>query len=311
MSNDEFDKLEKMESDTLRARFNKEKSWLEAHVARTFEHSMNRNIFSVTISQEAPYRSIEIRSKTPTKAKQLWETLLRITRFCMLFDGEFLKLVSSEFQLKNRKTEWSDKIAQEYSKRRLPYYSSANFTTGSSFICPLRCISDVSLNKWIEVENKLQLIHPMALYGMSRLEIPADIRVAILIEIFEPLFHKLTNQGEDSKVYLQKILENIIIEYGKDIFSIETKKDISRFTSILKESRHRIFHINMDIHYFLNGSESILYAVKLSMLYRKVLLDFIGIDYTIYSEKLKAIVSRWNKWDGIADSFCKKIEPLK
>ena len=188
MSNDEFDKLEEMESDTLQARFSKEKSWLEAHGARTFEHSLNRNIFSITISQEAHYRSIEIRSKTPIKAKQLWGTLLRITRFCMLFDGEFLKLAASEFQLENRKAEWSDKIAQEYSKGRPPYYSSADFTMGSNFVCPLCCISNASLHEWFKIENKLQLVHPMALYGMSSLEIPADVRVAILIEIFEPLF---------------------------------------------------------------------------------------------------------------------------
>ena len=43
------------------------------------------------------------------------------------------------------------------------------------------------------------------------------------------------------------------------------------------------------------GMDILLYAVKMSLLYRRVLLDLLGVDYQIYSQNLKRIVTVWEK----------------
>lgn len=327
MTEDKFVELQRSKSDTLKASFYNETSCLDAHGTRIFSHFADRNTLLITVSQEAPCRSIEITSETPIKAKQLLETLLKITRLCMLFDGEFLKLKTLEFHLKDKKTDWSDELTQECRERRmLSYYSSADFTKGSRFMCPLCSLSDTLLNKWLSIEGKLLMIHPMALIGMSSLDMPVDLKAAILIETFEPLLElllehkhhikqklnelkqKYQGKKDQKTAHLQQKLACIMLEYGQDIFGKENPRndEYQSFCKILANSRHRMFHITRK-ELFLDGTESALYAAKLSILYRKVLLDILGVDHTLYSENLKSIVSEWDNWCGIADAFSKKI----
>lgn len=59
---------------------------------------------------------------------------------------------------------------------------------------------------------------------------------------------------------------------------------------------------------YLNGSESVLYAVKMSFLYRNVLLALLGVDYTLYSNTIINSINGWNEWNHTLDAFLDKIK---
>lgn len=59
--------------------------------------------------------------------------------------------------------------------------------------------------------------------------------------------------------------------------------------------------------YYLNGSECILYAVKLSFLYRHILLTLLEVDYNFYKSQITKLVNDWENWNGILEEFLKKF----
>lgn len=317
MTEDKFFGLAIEEAESLKTVFSKEHGLLATSDSISIRHTAFEINFIIKIFQHGT-REIEVTANIPTRAQNLWAVLYDVIRLSMLFDGEFLQLKSAEFYLNNAITSWSEELVFGYRQRMLSYYSSADFIRGTSkFISALQFLSDELLDKWIQVENELQLVHPMVLYGMSSVKLPAELKTAILIEAFEPLFELIqknnsgfkmadalpkSNGAKDSK--LRRMLESIILEYGADIFEKEIGKDIHSFCQALVNSRNRIFHIKSHTSkLFLDGSESVLYAAKLSMLYRKVLLELLGINYAFYSESLKELACKWNAWNGTLDFF--------
>lgn len=317
MTENKFIELTTKKASSLKAVFLFEHGFLATVDPITINHNAFENTFTISIAQNG-IRRIEIRAETATMAGTLWTILWNVARLAMLFEGEFLQLRSAEFLLDDNTTPWGDELVQEYQKRMLSFYSSADFARGcSKFANSLSVLSDELLNGWIQIEDELELVHPMVLYGMSSVNLPIDLKAAILVESFESLFELIQkynpefqmapkqtkpNGEKDSK--LRRILEAIIQSYGQDIFGKEKEKDLPSFCQVLTNSRNRMFHIKTKANkMFLGGSESVLYAAKLSLLYRRVLLDILGIDYTVYSERLKEIVSRWNGWNGVLDFF--------
>lgn len=317
MTENKFIELTTKKASSLKAVFLFEHGFLATVDPITINHNAFENTFTISIAQNG-IRRIEIRAETATMAGTLWTILWNVARLAMLFEGEFLQLNSVEFYLDDTPTPWNNELAQECQKRILSFYSSADFTRGcSKLLDPLGMLSDELLNKWTQIEDELELVHPMALYGMSSVSIPIDLKTAILIESFEPLAELIEKYRPDLRIIpprtrktskreskLRRILENTIRCYGTDIFEKEIVSGTRPFCQVLTNSRNRMFHIKTKANkMFLGGSESVLYAAKLSLLYRRVLLDILGIDYTVYSERLKEIVSRWNGWNGVLDFF--------
>lgn len=76
------------------------------------------------------------------------------------------------------------------------------------------------------------------------------------------------------------------------------------FLKSLVNSRVRIMHIKRNCHgSYLNRPESILYSIKISFLYRIVLLNLLGISPSLYHENLISNIQRWNSWNDIMDNF--------
>ena len=111
-------------------------------------------------------------------------------------------------------------------------------------------------------------------------------------------------KGTSLKVCVKALIE----EYGKDIFEKEMEANGEGFLSTMINSRVRIMHIkrNQKNKYF-NGNESVLYILKLSLLYRRILLDILGIEKQMYADKLQKCVTRLNRWNDTLDKLLLRL----
>lgn len=271
---------------------------------RHFAYSRN---FKITISQNGARRII-VETTEPVCAECLWDMYQDVARFLMLFDGHFLKIHSATFYEGNQETIWSRKLFEAIKIRRLAFYSSADFMFGSyNFsLCPLTVITSELLDKYLEIESEMDLIHHMALYNMADTGIAVDCKCAQLIEVFEPFaelmeknisgFKKPTppekSRGKESQ--LKHNLIKIIPEFGQDIFSDEVNQDLETIAQIMVNSRNRIAHIQGKVgRAYLDGTESLIYASKLSKLYRRILLEILEISYDLYQTSIINSTSKW------------------
>ena len=95
--------------------------------------------------------------------------------------------------------------------------------------------------------------------------------------------------------------------YDPIIFSKELSHNKNEFAQILVNSRNRIAHIRTrENQRFLNGEESAMYLVKLSLLYRVVLLKLLGIRENLYINLLEEGVCFLNEQD-IIKNFLSKL----
>ena len=58
---------------------------------------------------------------------------------------------------------------------------------------------------------------------------------------------------------------------------------------------------------YFNGSESILYILKMSLLYRKIMFELLNIDEVKYRDNLMKCVSRLDKWNDVLENFMLKL----
>ena len=112
-------------------------------------------------------------------------------------------------------------------------------------------------------------------------------------------------QTEDSrKISIINCIEAVITNFGTEIFSLELNNNQGEFFKILKNTRHRIMHIKRNQQdKYLTGEQSILYLVKISYLYRIILLKILGIDLSLYKHQLLQLVNKWNNYNGILANF--------
>ena len=170
-------------------------------------------------------------------------------------------------------------------------------------------------DKWEQLLEKLDIAHQMYLYAMGDTKITVDVKCAFLIELSETLVEVLkayTNSFQKLKpgngTSLKACVKALIEEYGKDIFEREMEANEKEFLSTVINSRVRIMHIkrNQKIKYF-DGNESVLYILKLSLLYRRILLDILGVEKQVYVDKLRKCVSRLNSWNDTLDKFLLRL----
>ena len=141
------------------------------------------------------------------------------------------------------------------------------------------------------------------------------MRIEFLIHLAETLVEVLkvyTNSFQKLKpgngTSLRACFKALIKEYGEDIFEKEMEANEKEFLSTVINSRVRIMHIkrNQKIKYF-NGNESVLYILKLSLLYRRILLNILGVEEQMYVDKLQKCVSRLNRWNDTLDKLLLRL----
>lgn len=248
-------------------------------------------LFKISIEQFG-FRSINISVAGEVTTKRLLNVYYRIKYLLWLSEGQFL--------LVEKATENEIDITQSLIERTLPSLETASFIIGrGNLFDDLTILSQDTLLGWSSIQSELDISFNMMLYSVSNANFPIEVKCAFLIESFIPLFELINDRGivarpelkkKDSK--LQKYLITIIQYHGKDIFRKEIDQDLEKFAYILKETRNLVAHIKKEQgKIVLTSEESVVYIFKLSLLYRVVLLDLLGVPYEKYKNEIIDSVS--------------------
>lgn len=275
-------------------------------------------VFHITIEQWG-FRKIILTTDEDVSVFDLYASFSSIERFLMMLDGTFISL--SEIQLSKSDTVDENSLhsyEEHLMKSRLSYFFSAdfcNYSTGRMFGFDSIITTDLFC-KWENLLDELDVVHQIYLYSLSNSGITVDIKCAFLIELAEPLIEiikkhtnfyvSLTPGARGTS--LKNCLDALITKYGVDIFEKELSNDYEKFLSALVNSRVRIMHIKREQKgVYFNGSESVLYALKMSLLYRRIIFEVLGIDEVNYRDSLKKCVSKLNQWNDTLDDFLIKL----
>lgn len=280
--------------------------------------TIGNQTFHIKIEQ-CGVRTIMITSDKDVSVFDLYAILTRIERLLMLLDGVFIPL--SELKLSESDTVDEKQLTScqnNLIKGRLSYFSSADFCSYKvDKLLEFDTILTAELfSKWEQLLVELDIVHQMYLYSLSNSKITVDVRCAFLIELAEPLieiikvhtkfFSSLTPGSRGTS--LKNCLDALVTKYGVDIFNSELGGDYDRFLSALVNSRVRIMHIKREQKgVFFNGKESVLYILKLSLLYRRILFEVLDITETHYKESLIRRVSRLDTWNDVLKNFLAKL----
>lgn len=284
------------------------------HVA---EFETRDNKFFIKIEQ-CGYRKISIKASEETSVFELYGVFTKIERLLMIFDGQFLNLENLEFT-DSSDTEKSmlKSVGNNLMHQRLSYFKSSDLVSYKvdKLLEFEEVLNSDLYDKWEQLLEELDIAHQMYLYAMGDTKITVDVKCAFLIELSETLAEVLkayTNSFQKLKpgngTSLKACVKALIEEYGKDIFEREMEANEKEFLSTVINSRVRIMHIkrNQKIKYF-DGNESVLYILKLGLLYRRILLETLGVEKQVYVDKLRKCVSRLNRWNDTLDKFLLRL----
>jgi len=261
---------------------------------KDFAVSVNNTAYNISIDQQCQ-RVLSI-SSPAGKYEDATSIYYSLVTLLMLFDGHFYPVVNAY--------DGTD-ITESWNKRALPCYSSADFMLGNgNKLIEFDAILDAKLfQNWCALKKELDLVHNMVLYCLSSVEMPKDMQVAFMTEAFigicelihakDPSFKLPKVPADESK--LKHYYLAVADKCGQNIFAEEFIKDRERFAQILVNSRNRIAHIkSKQGRTYLNGGESVMYLMKLSLLYRIVLFDLLGISKSVYDAALSSHVQTIN-----------------
>ena len=281
------------------------------------EFETRDNKFFIKIEQ-CGYRKISIKALEETSVFELYGVFTKIERLLMIFDGQFLNLENLEFT-DSSDTEKSmlKSVGNNLMHQRLSYFKSSDLVSYKvdKLLEFEEVLNSDLYDKWEHLLEELDIAHQMYLYAMGDTKITVDVKCAFLIELSETLVEVLkayTNSFQKLKpgngTSLRACVKALIEEYGKDIFEREMEANEKEFLSTVINSRVRIMHIkrNQKIKYF-DGNESVLYILKLSLLYRRILLEILGVEKQVYVDKLRKCVSRLNRWNDTLDKFLLRL----
>lgn len=256
----------------------------------------------------AAKRFILIRSDISIDSMDLYLEFLILEKLLMLFEGNFWKI--DDVQLKSDEDidkESFEKLVNDRKNNRPTFYkTNAVFSCESLKLCNWETVlSEKVYNKWKELLNELDIVHPIFLYATADNGIPMELKLPFLIEVAEPLIELISMEtgiftslvpGERG-TSLRMCVDTIISHYGLDIFSSDYKNS-DKFTQKLVNTRVRVMHTKRKFkkEFVDNRYDILLYSVKMTLLYRRVLLDLLGIDYQIYSDKIKRVVGTWENY---------------
>ena len=301
---------------SLIAIFQNDKLLLDGPHTVSFDIGYNKT-FHISIEQ-CGVRKITITSAKEVSVFDLHTVFSRIERLLMLFDGTFIPL--AELQLTESSTS-EDNILhsckEHFMKSRLSYFSSADFCSYkvNKLLAFDSILTTELFCKWEQLLEELDMVHQIYLYSLSDSGITGDVKCAFLIELAEPLieivkkhtnfFSSLTPGPRGAS--LKNCLDALITKYGVDIFRKELSNNYEQFLSTMVNSRVRIMHIKREQKgLYFNGNESILYTLKMSLLYRRIIFEVININELNYIDNLKKCVSRLDKWESVSDNIISK-----
>lgn len=272
------------------------------------ELTIKREKFTITIKEPiGVIRKIQIDSANYVNTENLYLEYAQLEKLLMLLEGSFSNITKLKFEngIDESQNELLQLKGKEYMDRRLPFYNTNNvFKTGNQKLCDWeKILTDSIYSNWITLLEELDIVHQIVLYTTADNGVPMELRLAFLIEIAEPMIELITMKkgifssfADSNRASLKMCLDAIISYYGMDIFS-EEYKDSLNFTQKLVNSRVRIMHTkrNFTKEFITEPYDTLMYSVKMNLLYRRVLLDLLGVKYPLYSGEVKRIVEEWKE----------------
>lgn len=272
------------------------------------ELTIKREKFTITIKEPiGVIRKIQIDSANYVNTENLYLEYAQLEKLLMLLEGSFSNITKLKFEngIDESQNELLQLKGKEYMDRRLPFYNTNNvFKTGNQKLCDWeKILTDSIYSNWITLLEELDIVHQIVLYTTADNGVPMELRLAFLIEIAEPMIELITMKkgifssfADSNRASLKMYLDAIISYYGMDIFSQEYKDSLN-FTQKLVNSRVRIMHTkrNFTKEFITEPYDILMYSVKMNLLYRRVLLDLLGVKYPLYSGEVKRIVEEWKE----------------
>lgn len=260
--------------------------------------------FDVHIEQ-GPKRVITVASDTPVYWPSLLKPLYELERLLMIFDGSFLSLKDLQYTCPNNPalaTEADCDIVRKHALvQRLNYFTPSGLAKSQKRLVDFwDVLTPEMCEQWSALLEELDIANQTYLYVLSENGMPVDLLLAFLIELAEPmveivnkerkLFPSLAPGGE--RTSLKQCLNALINTYGRAIFRQEMEDDYGDLLRKLVKSRVRIMHIKLHQGKgsFFDGEQSWYYSSKVSLLYRVILLDLLGIPESSYAQRLEDAV---------------------
>lgn len=266
--------------------------------------------------EEVGKRNITLSCDDEMKATELYSVLLDLERLLQIFDGSFVPL--EDISIYGLGDEDSYKaLVMHLKAQRLHYFSSAKFlTVQSDRILNYEDVLNESLfEKWRILLEDLGVVNQMYLYATSDCGFTNDVKCAFLVELAESLIEIIGKENitlqrvRGEQVNLKVCLRTIICSFGQILFQKEMHYDIEKILTCLVNTRVNIMHIKLSqrIPKF-DGKEATLYAIKMSYLYRIVILKRLNIDEERYVENLRKRMNYIDSWNGVQDNLFERLK---
>ena len=266
---------------------------------------------TIQVEQSSGCRTTTVISDSPIRALYLWGVFNYVDKFFMSCEGQFTEINDISFISDEDATESLERFSKICIDERQNCFHSADFCRYhiNCWLNPISVLNQELFDNWIDLLDKLDIIHNVVLYNVSNVGITIDIKAMFLIESFEGLADLLKDEitfrkAKKGESQLKINLIAIINEHGKVIFKKEIAYGIEKVTKVFVDSRNRIAHVHTKPNRkFFNGDESLVYTVKLFYLYRVVLFHLLGIDTSMFEQEIKEAVETWDNHQGIIDRF--------
>lgn len=283
----------------------------------TFDVTFQNEEYVITVEQ-CVVRKIKIVPKTHANIKDLLSLFLSLEILLMLFDGQFYTTLLAS----DGTTDITDSINQQESA----FFHSADFMQGgnNTLIDFYKILNSDLFHKWMSLKEELDIIHNMFLYTVADIKLPIDIRCAQLVELFEglsELIHKkypdfslnpIQKEKNKKESKLKFRLLSTIEKYGLSLFSEELSCIKNELGTALVNTRNRIAHIKREQKKpYLEDDENLFYSIKLSILYRIVLFDLLGVIDEVDKDNLDKYIAKINSRIGLENFFEKLKNQLK
>ncbi len=260
---------------------------------------------NVLLIAKANIKEILLTASENTEYENLSNVLFELLKYENLFDGRFYETIILQLDGMD--------IAAIISQRWLPYFGSKKSYT---YIC-LKYDDDTEykslFQQWNEMCDNLGIIHQMYLYSCYSSDITPDVKLALLLQTFEPISDILNDKGKivltktpyitksapcnhcgemvsatikNKELLFSDRIRAVINKYGVGIFDNDNKEVLIEKSVNL---RNKVVHLDCGQTDVLTGKESGVYLYKFSLLYRNIVLNELGLESSGYN----VIIENW------------------
>ena len=280
---------------------------------RTHKFSLPLNTTKVQISLTALVNTKEIVLISEKKIKycELGGLLFDLLRYENLFEGIFFHTQQLYFD--------SLDLTPTISKEWFSYYSSTISYTYINFSYDSDTEYKNLFLKWKCIDHDFHIAHQMFLYSCFSTELPFDIKLALLLQTFEPVSDILYRKGNiiltkplhitksitcnncqektivnipNKELHFFDKLQAIVNQYGGEIFGCDnTALLIDKSVNL----RNKVVHLDASNPNILSAEESGAYIYKFSLLYRIIIWRELGLSPSKYNTVIEAWIRSFNK----------------